>query len=387
MTFFPRQAGLFLLLLLLLASAVLQGCRDEEADFTSGSFYPDLGEPADTTANDTTVIVEENCWEEPILIEKAESFNASFTRFGGGWTGGDATYSIALPDGRTLWLFGDTFLGTVRADRSRPATGLINNTFVVQDGEQLATLYTGSAGNASAFVQPEEEGWWYWPGHGVVRNDTLEVALFGFKNVGGGAWGFEYTSIDIARFSLPDIRLLSIERKVETPTVNYGASILEDDGYYYLYGAEKDGLLKYLHLARVPVGEGLAGNWAYFDGTDWAAEPERSARLFANVSEQFSVFQYEGQYFLLTQHHILGEEIYMYRSEAPAGPFTEKTLIYCTPQTEGDIFTYNAFAHTQFLNDGALLVSYNVNSFNFSDVFTNADNYRPYFVWVRGWGE
>ena len=67
------------------------------------------------------------------------------------------------------------------------------------------------------------------------------------------------------------------------------------------------------------------------------------------------------------------------------GPFGEKTLAYCTPETKGDIFTYNAFAHTQFLDDGALLVSYNVNSFNFSDLFANADNYRPYFVWVKGW--
>lgn len=385
MNFSSFRSGPFFPILLLAVLTVIAGCRDEKADFTSGSFYPELEEPSDTTGGDTTIIVEGNCWKEPVSIARAESFNALFTRFGGGWTGGDATYSIPLPDGRNLWLFGDTFLGTVRADRSRPASGLINNTFVVQDGEELTTLYAGSAGNASAFVKPAEEGWWYWPGHGVARNDTLEVVLFGFKNVGGGAWGFEYTSIDIARFSLPDIRLLSIERKVEAPSVNYGACILEEDGYYYLYGAEKDGLLKYLRLARAPVREGLAGEWAYYDGTQWAADPARSARLFANVSEQFTAFKHEGRYYLLTQHHILGGEIYMYRSEAPFGPFTEKTLIYCTPQTEGDIFTYNAFAHTQFLNDGALLVSYNVNSLNFSDVFTNADNYRPYFVWVRGW--
>ena len=387
MNFFSLRPGVVFLFFALAPLITLESCKNEEGDFTSGSFYPDLGEPSDTTGNDTTVVVENGCWEEPISIERAESFNALFTRFGGGWTGGDATYSIPLPDGRNLWLFGDTFLGTVKADRSRPGTGLINNTFVVQDGEQLTPLYTGSAGNASAFVQPEEEGWWYWPGHGVARNDTLQVVLFGFKNTGGGAWGFEYTSIDIARFSLPDIRLLSIERKVTAPTVNYGACIMEEDGFYYLYGAEKNGLLKYLHLARVPVSEGLQGEWAYYDGTGWASGPGQSARLFANVSEQFSVFKHEGRFYLLTQHHILGGEIYLYRSEAPFGPFAEKTLVYCTPETEGNIFTYNAFAHTQFLDDGALLVSYNVNSFNFSDLFTNADNYRPYFVWVKGWDE
>ncbi|MCB9263984.1 MAG: hypothetical protein H6558_03050 [Lewinellaceae bacterium] len=169
------------------------------------------------------------------------------------------------------------------------------------------------------------------------------------------------------------------------PVINYGACILEEDGYYYLYGAEKDGLLKYLHLTRVPVSEGPGGEWAYFNGTDWVPEPGQSARLFANVSEQFSVFKYEGRFYLLTQHHLLGERSTFTGRRLLSVPFTEKKLVYCTPQTGGDIFTYNAFAHTQFLNDGALLVSYNVNSFNFSGLFTNADNYRPYFVWVKGW--
>ena len=36
---------------------------------------------------------------------------------GHGWTGGDGAYSVSLPAGRTLWLFGDSVLGTVREGR------------------------------------------------------------------------------------------------------------------------------------------------------------------------------------------------------------------------------------------------------------------------------
>ncbi len=32
---------------------------------------------------------------------------------GPGWTGGDGGWSVPLPDGRVLWLFGDSFLGRV----------------------------------------------------------------------------------------------------------------------------------------------------------------------------------------------------------------------------------------------------------------------------------
>ncbi|MEE4608513.1 MAG: DUF5005 domain-containing protein, partial [Desulfobacteraceae bacterium] len=48
-------------------------------------------------------------------------FNRLFARTGGGWTGGDGTLSVPLGDGRTLWLFGDSFLGKVNPDGSRPA--------------------------------------------------------------------------------------------------------------------------------------------------------------------------------------------------------------------------------------------------------------------------
>src|SRR5688500_3925696 len=56
---------------------------------------------------------------------------------GGHWTGGDSTVSVRLPDGRVVWLFSDTFLGSVNPDGSRPAeTPMVNNTIVVQDGAE-----------------------------------------------------------------------------------------------------------------------------------------------------------------------------------------------------------------------------------------------------------
>ncbi|HRG28369.1 MAG TPA: DUF5005 domain-containing protein, partial [Chitinophagales bacterium] len=67
-----------------------------------------------------------------VSTKSANKFTNLFNRFGNGWTGGDATYSIALPDGRTVWMFGDSFLDTVYADYSRPSSGLIRNCFMVQ---------------------------------------------------------------------------------------------------------------------------------------------------------------------------------------------------------------------------------------------------------------
>ena len=46
-------------------------------------------------------------------------FTSLFIRDCCGFTGGDGTYSVLLPDGRTVWIFGDTFLGTVNPDLTR----------------------------------------------------------------------------------------------------------------------------------------------------------------------------------------------------------------------------------------------------------------------------
>ncbi len=48
-----------------------------------------------------------------------------------GWTGADAVYSVDLGDGRTLWLFGDTWIGRIANGRHAPGSHLINNSIAV----------------------------------------------------------------------------------------------------------------------------------------------------------------------------------------------------------------------------------------------------------------
>src|SRR4051794_25869998 len=71
----------------------------------------------------------------------ATDVTAMFRRYadsGGGWTGGDNTASVALPDGRVGWLFSDTYLGHVAADHTRPRDSpFVHNTIVVQEGMTL----------------------------------------------------------------------------------------------------------------------------------------------------------------------------------------------------------------------------------------------------------
>ena len=73
----------------------------------------------------------------------------------------------------------------------------------------------------------------------------------------------------------------------------------------------------------------------------------------------------------------------MYRSKSLEGPFTGKTELYTTPETGGNVFTYNAKAHPQLGNGNTLLVTYNVNSFDTNDLYVDVDNYRPRYIDVN----
>ncbi|MBK7031319.1 MAG: hypothetical protein IPH45_19905 [Bacteroidales bacterium] len=108
-------------------------------------------------------------------------FNALLRKYNGGWIAGDATFSIALPGQKTLWLFGDSFIGTVNPDSSIVAgSHFIRNCAVLQDGDSMRSLHRGTFANPGDFFPSENpDSLWFWPEHGLVENDTPENLLFG----------------------------------------------------------------------------------------------------------------------------------------------------------------------------------------------------------------
>lgn len=327
------------------------------------------------------------CWDPQIEAIPNRHFDSLFTRNSGGWSGGDATYSIVLNDSTNLWIFGDTFLGEVDANRKRDSTeSMLNNTFVIQQGDAFQTLYKGTAEKPEAYLKPPEGNWWYWPGHGQIHENTLQLMMFALgkpdQDIG---IGFEYKAIDLVTLSLPDLKVISTQRRMPFMGTNYGAFLLQEDGFTYIYGARREATAKYLHVARVK-GNDISQPWEFLSKDDqWTTSYENSKPLLASVAEQFSVFKRNGEYFLMTQNYDLDPELFLYNSKTPLGPFLNQQTIYCTPETEGNIITYNAFVHEQFSTEDNLLISYNINSLKFEDVFTNADNYRPRFINVTGW--
>ncbi|MFI7439178.1 DUF4185 domain-containing protein [Nonomuraea indica] len=305
------------------------------------------------------------------------------------WTGADGTYSLRLPSGRELWIFSDTFLGRVNPDGSRPPvvgeggdTVFLNNSFAVERNGRLSTIHDGTPAEPTAVMPPRDRDHWYWAGDATLARGVVEVTYQEYERFGTGAWDWRWHRNVVARFA-PDRlqRPISVHPLPSGRGVAWGSGILEDSGHTYVYGVEDHGSPKYMHVARVK-GSSLLGSWEYLkaDGT-WSADEADSARVMSGVANEYSVTKVGGGYVLITHDttEALSARIVAYFSCSPAGPFTGKQHVYTTPETGGNIFTYNAHAHPQLSGD-RLVVSYNVNSFVNTDHYRDVSIYRPRFL-------
>ncbi|MGD9332917.1 MAG: DUF5005 domain-containing protein [Desulfobacterales bacterium] len=312
-------------------------------------------------------------------------FNRLFTRAGDGWTGGDGTLSVKLPDGRTLWLFGDTFLGQVRPDGSRPAQSpLIRNCLVVQKGQKLTTHHGGSIRDPEAFLVSEGSQSWYWPGDGTVQGNRLQIFFHCFRQVSEGMWGWAWKDTVIASLRLPDLVLERVIRADHHNGVAYGAALHEEGRWIYIFGTEQRGVVKHMHLARAPQAD-LNTAWGYWTGQNWSPDPQASRAVLAGVSSQFGVVGLGKGLGLVTMddRQPFSNRLVVYLAESPMGPWRGPIEIYRAPEAGAGISAYNPFVHPQFKSPDGILISYNINHVHDPDViYEDASLYRPRFIRV-----
>ncbi|MGQ8336856.1 hypothetical protein ACUNWD_09920 [Sunxiuqinia sp. A32] len=342
------------------------------------------------------------CQNKQVKQEKQLSvdqrLNQLFQRDFGGTTGADGTISVLMPDGSSVFMMGDSFLGEVIEGKRDSTTKMINNTFIVVDPEVKSseTLYQGECDDPESFVIPENDpGRFYWPGHGFVQDSIFHFFMSRFWINGAEMWGFKFVNTDYFKYSWPDFELISVE-PFEYSLINgvhWGHAVLDDGEYKYIYGSKpgEDNICN-AHVCRTKV---LAQksldleNVEFYDGEQWSNDPESTKPMLgtsSNISEQFSVFKYQDKYVLLSQQRGIGAgEIYTYIADSPFGPWRNKQMVYRTTETESDndIITYNAMAHPQYIEDGKLVICYNVNSLKISKVFEDVNNYRPVFLRVE----
>src|SRR5579875_501281 len=98
-----------------------------------------------------------------------------------GWQGGDAAYSIPLPDGRDVWIFGDTLYGPHRVvEGNQPK--MVHNSLGIstcKDGHwQLKYVVKhDDTGKAISYFSPSRPDHWYWAMDGFYAKGDLWITL------------------------------------------------------------------------------------------------------------------------------------------------------------------------------------------------------------------
>jgi hypothetical protein len=313
----------------------------------------------------------------------------------GEWAGGDGTYSAALPDGRTAWLFNDTFLGPVGPDRSISPHAPVHNTIVTShrgSARPAETVLGGTADEPLPVVGPAGTAQpWYWNGDGIVDDGKLYVFEFRQQAAGEGHFGFEWIGTDLAALSLPDLRVENVRPTYDAHGIQWGVELLRSGGYIYIYGVGSEWPGKQAHVARAPVG-GLDGAWEFYTGSGWSHDEGDSTVIVSDVGSSYGVAQVHGRYVMVTTDSYLGSGIHVHTASAPFGfEGSERVQIYDTPEGQpafdadaaGDIYTYNVAVHPALSTRNNLVVSYNVNSTSIEDLFGDIANNRARYLNVR----
>lgn len=296
----------------------------------------------------------------------ASAFTSLFTSARAGWTGGDGTFSVRLPDGRTAWLFGDTFVG---GDAERRGARWLRNSVVVQDGDCLTTLVARDDGDDATepafLVSPP--GTVLWPSDAVVRGDTVRAF---FTRVRPGELAVDGTVL--VTLALPGLEPVASREIPSREGLFWGAAVLERPEATYVFGV--DAPRHRAHVARLP--DGLDGPWGFWSGEGWSDDVADAAPVLdAAVATQLSVVP-DGTGLLLATQPPFSTELRGWRAARPQGPWTADAEALATgPEVTGGS-TYNALLHPR---GGRFVASFNVNG---DAAFADATLYRPRFARV-----
>lgn len=325
--------------------------------------------------------------------------------FRDGWWGADAAYSVPLPDGRDVWIFGDTLYGEKRVvedNQPRMVRNSIGISRCNQDEWHLDYVIRQSAGGPADFFQSQRKGTWYWALDGFVHGNDLWVTLLCMRNARmkrRDGFDFETCGADLAKVS--DLGVDPQKWKVAYfPLVKDGvraypsASAVVDGGYVYLFALYEKGtrplLVTRIALTRL---DAPARNLQYLSkaGT-WkpGLTPGDAMPVMKSGSSELSLRYHPDlkQWLaVMRSPEISSDAILMRRASDMTGPWGEEKAIYQIPEMQKgsvgydkNVICYAAKEHPEFEQAGSLLITYVCNTTKVSDLVTHLNIYVPKVV-------
>ncbi len=327
-----------------------------------------------------------------------------------GWFGGDGLFAIPM-DGaefrpasnktKTMFLFSDSVVAdSVGETIQRKDFVMVHNCIAYLDGSEPDPskfkffINKDAQGKPTSLFAPHtphtKPGEYYWLGDGFVNvemDSTLYIFAYPVKDtiVPGSFFEFEQTGVHIIAIPKGSKPPFKEQRQLETPfsfplenwnKATMGSGVLvnttwagapKPDGYLYIFGV--GGVNNGLLVARVKPKEfEQFDKWEFSKGAEWTTDYTQTKPVTRSVSNELSMSPMaDGRFVLAHQVSGIENDVAIQISTTPAGPFFPMHKVWHCKEWESDLdyFSYNAKGFPHLSKPGELLISYNVNSFDF----------------------
>jgi hypothetical protein len=348
------------------------------------------------------------------LIRSVRDLGLLFTHNTQHVLGHDGAYSIPLDSKRALWLFGDTFVGTLDETGQRRLTGFPPTSALVctdtdaSDGLSSFSYLTYPDGAIRPIVdyKPGEDPGKLrlWALHGFRAQEKIYIYYL-FVDIlhdQPPPWNFRVTGTGLAAIDLKSVvndggrNLKSV--RLNRPNgsevfwtekeATLGTAVLTGEpGYLYVYGCRRmeDGRSGVV-LARVKLNnvetpdayEYLTAGPSLSSPTtppQWETDPAKCIALFYDVPTEMSVSHndYLGCYIAVHSVSIF-DEIRLRSAQAPWGPWDEGETIWQVKPASPDAFSYAAKEHPELARAGGRILYV---------TFVDSHDYWPHLLEVE----
>ncbi len=323
----------------------------------------------------------------PIDVQQTFKWNEKFAP-GWGWTAGDNDISLKLPDGRTLYVFNDSFYGyndPTDNEFHNDGARFLRNAMVIEEAYGLLhSFYAGTQQNTTVYFETIEPSPvpgttnFYWVGDMVMESGKVLVYLVELYQDNDNVYTTNRTYL--ATFNYPGLQLEGITK--QEPFANGYEAFFPDGNYMYLYRTETVGFARWTHVARCAKGDllGKAGTWEYYTGTSWSpniAESDTVNRIGADGFVKLG----PNNYAQIAQG-FFSRDIRASFAPSPEGPWSKSKVVYTRPEEE-ETWSYLPNIHRQLPN-GKYQIDYSMNSFEgWADAWKDKYWYRQHYVQIN----
>ena len=338
-----------------------------------------------------------------VSVEMDSIYDQLFQANESGWLGADAATSIVLSETRTLWLFGDAFLGDVIDGKRIPNRFFINSTIAIQDRtapplQSIRYYWRREGARDIAFFpyQTGSSGEYYWPTSGVRIGDKLVVFCFALHKDWGNGWvaGTISVVIDNPDDEPMDWKLSYYDMNIGNDHFGIHSAVYYEKPYLYFFGwddPDDDNMQRRTILMRAKATDILKGRnaevlefWAQGKrGLHWQKNRENLVSLFVPGVTEMAI-QYDAQWglYYCTTYVPEKPDIFISVAHQLTGSWSEPVRIYSNPEHKR--MTYAAKCHPELSNQpGELVISYITAPIGVDIENQGMDVYRPRFIRAR----